>query len=625
MCGIVGYIGVDGKVVEKGVIEKMCNSIFSRGPDEQGIFAEKNVGLGMQRLSIIDLITGQQPMHNEDKRFWIVFNGEIYNFRELKKELEQGGHRFITNSDTEVIVHLYEDMGHQCLDKLEGMFAIAIWDSVNEELFLARDRMGKKPLYYSYSNNVFLFASEIKAILQNQAFKKELSLPSLRKYLFFGYVPTPNTLFSNIYKVPAGSYLYLRKGKTPQINTYWKPDLNSKFERIDKREAELRCIELLKKSVEKRMVSDVPIGTFLSGGIDSSLVTAMMCEIAGNENVNAFTIGFYEDKYNEAPYAQIVAKKLGIKNHHLEFFSGNDCFHLIPEVLDYMDEPIADPSIIPTYLLSRFARKYVKVALSGDGGDELFAGYPKYFAHQIASKMDFLCGSVLKQIATRVDDRNLNFLGDKKKRFFKGFQFPPHIRNHFWIAPFSYERIINLFNSDFQNRLFEDIELFYDDVRSTDIVSQMLYLDMKLTFSDLFLVKVDRASMANSLEVRSPFLDSELMEFVNRLPTSFKVRRGGTKYLLKKIAVKYIPHEVVYRKKMGFGIPLKRWITADLRNYVNESLSDTEIKKGDIFSYGEVKKILDEHYSGQNDNSMAIWTLVVFQHWHRKYMVANCN
>jgi asparagine synthase (glutamine-hydrolysing) len=267
----------------------------------------------------------------------------------------------------------------------------------------------------------------------------------------------------------------------------------------------------------------------------------------------------------------------------------------------------------------------VKVALSGDGGDELFAGYPKYFAHQIASKMDSLCGNVLKQIATRVGDRNLNFLGDKKKRFFKGFQFPPHIRNHFWIAPFSYERIINLFNNDFQNRLFEDIEFFYDGVKSADIVSQMLYLDMKLTFSDLFLVKVDRASMANSLEVRSPFLDRELMEFVNCLPTTFKVKRGETKYLLKKAAAKYVPREVIYRGKMGFGIPLKRWITADLRNYVNESLSYTEMKKGDIFSPGEIRKILNEHYSGQNDNSIAIWTLVVFQHWHRKYMIANCN
>jgi asparagine synthase (glutamine-hydrolysing) len=625
MCGIVGYIGVDGMVVEKGVIEKMCNSILSRGPDERGIFVERNVGLGVQRLSIIDLITGQQPMHNEDKRFWIVFNGEIYNFRELKKELEESGHNFLTNSDTEIIVHLYEDMGHQCLEKLEGMFAIAIWDSVNEELFLARDRMGKKPLYYSYSNNVFLFASEIKAILQNQAFKKELSWPSLRKYLFFGYVPTPNTLFNNIYKVPAGSYLYLRKGKTQQINTYWKPDLNSKFERINEREAELRFIELIRKSVEKRMVSDVPIGAFLSGGVDSSLITALMCEMAGKENVNTFTIGFSENEHDESMYAQSVADCLGIKNHHVELFSGEDCLRLIPDILDYMDEPIADPSILPTYLLSKFTRKFVKVALSGDGGDELFAGYPKYFAHQIASKMDSLCGNVLKQIATRVGDRNLNFLGDKKKRFFKGFQFPPHIRNHFWIAPFSYERIINLFNNDFQNRLFEDIEFFYDGVKSADIVSQMLYLDMKLTFSDLFLVKVDRASMANSLEVRSPFLDRELMEFVNCLPTTFKVKRGETKYLLKKAAAKYVPRGVIYRRKMGFGIPLKRWITADLRNYVNESLSYTEMKKGDIFSPGEIRKILNEHYSGQNDNSIAIWTLVVFQHWHRKYMIANCN
>lgn len=623
MCGIAGYLNLNGEKAEIEIIEKMCSSIAHRGPDEQGIFVEKNVGFGMRRLSIIDIVSGQQPIHNEDKRFWIIFNGEIYNFKEIRSDLERKGHRFKTNSDTEVIIHLYEDIGHQCLEKLEGMFAIAIWDSVSEALFLARDRMGKKPLYYSSSNNVFLFASEIKAILQNQAFKKELSLPSLRKFLFFGYVPTPNTLFNNIHQVPAGSYLYLRRGKGPEIGTYWKPDLNSKFEKIEERKAELRCMELLKKSVEKRMVSDVPIGAFLSGGVDSSLIAAIMCEIAGSENVNAFTIGFYEDKYNEASYAQVVAKKLGIKNHHLKFFSGNDCFQLIPDVLDYMDEPIADPSIIPTYLLSKFTRKFVKVALSGDGGDELFAGYPKYFAHQIASKMDSLCGNVLKQIATRVDDRNLNFLGDKKKRFFKGFQFPPHIRNHFWIAPFSPERIENLLEDRFQEGLFDDIESYHKDILSADIVSQMLYLDGKLTFADLFLVKVDRASMANSLEVRSPFIDRELMEYVNQLPTSFKVRRWCTKHLLKKIAAKYIPHEVIYRKKMGFGIPLKEWIEKDLKEYIGTYLSEKEIKDSGIFSYDEIKKIFQEHYSGKTDNSIAIWTLLVFQYWYRKYMITN--
>ena len=621
MCGIAGYIDFNGKRTERKIIEKMCSSIVHRGPDSCGVFVKENLALGMQRLSIIDLKTGQQPIYSEDKRYCIVFNGEIYNYKCIKEELVKKGHVFSSHSDTEVIVHLYEDYGVRCLDKLEGMFAIAIWDSFKKELFLARDRMGKKPLYYSTVNNKFIFASEIKAILINPASKKELSLESLEKFLFFGFVPTPKTMFKDIYKVPAGAYLVLRKDKKFEIDNYWEPDFSRNTDTVNEREIENSCLELIKKSVKKRLVSDVSLGTFLSGGVDSSLVTAIMSEILGPDKVDTFTIGFTEGKHDESIYAKQVARYLKIKNHHLKIFSVKECLEIVPEILDFMDAPIADPSIIPTFLLSRFTRQNVKVALSGDGGDELFAGYPKYYAHQLAKKFDFLGNGVKKTLGGLISKGFAFMLDNKKRSFFSDMHQLPHIRNHLWIAPFSPEKISRILETNCGNNIFEDIESYYQNIPSADLVSQMLYLDGKLTFSDLYLVKVDRASMANSLEVRCPFLDKDLMEYVNSISTYLKIKDGETKHLLKKIASRYIPEDVIYRKKMGFGIPLKEWTRNGLKDIIYDYLSDKKIKDTGLFAEYEVERIMNEHYSGKKDNSMALWTLFIFQYWYYHWFV----
>lgn len=640
MCGICGYKilneahgNEDG--CHKETITRMTKSLSKRGPDQSGVFISDKTCLGHTRLSIIDLASGKQPIHNEDESIWIVYNGECYNFRNLREELISRRHQFYTTSDTEVLVHLYEEEGAEFVRKIDGMFALCIYNERDGSILLAKDRFGKKPLFYSKTNGYFVFASEIKALLQHPAITRRIDEEALRKYLFYGFVPSPNTIFEGISKLEAGSYLTLENGEI-HTKRYW--DLNfSDKSRLPLSKTIEAVDGLLRKAVEKRLVSDVPLGVFLSGGIDSSLVVSYMKEIMGPENVRAFSIGFEESKYDESKYAKIVADHLGI-SHHLRILSQEECLNVINDIFAYLDEPISDPSIIPTYLLSGYTKEDVSVALSGDGGDELFLGYPKYMANRVLSN-SFVKNAFVNTMAHRMSNHAINampscMIPNKAKKFFDGLRYPEHIRNQVWISNFSENMIENLLDDSISGHadknsrcmnsahssLYSDIEKHHNRVSSCNFVDESSYLDIKLTMQDMYLVKVDRASMAHSLEVRSPFLDKDLAEFACRIRVRDKFHGNQLKGILKKIAEKRIPKEVIYRKKMGFGIPVSRWIRGALREDVMRLLSEERLHQQGIFNPAYVQRIVSQHMSGREDNSMMIWSLYVFQKWHNAWM-----
>lgn len=618
MCGICGYLLTNKKRRMKyEIIKKMADVLTHRGPDEEGFYSDDIVALGHKRLSIIDLNTGRQPIHNEDYNIWVILNGEIYNYLELREFLIKKGHKFYTRSDTEVIVHLYEEYQEDCISKIEGMFAFCIWDKEKKMMLLARDRMGKKPLYYTFINNEFIFASEIKSILKWHNFKKELNWYSLIKYLIFGYVPSPNTIFKKINKLPAAHFLIIdRKGRI-KIRKYWELKFYLKRNKSEKEIVE-DVNALLVKAVKRRLISDVPLGLFLSGGVDSSLVVAVATQISSAKKINAFTIGFKENIYDESKYAKIVATHLGI-NHYLSILSYKKCIELIPEVLSLLDEPIADPSIIPTFLLSKLTRENVKVALSGDGGDEVFAGYPKYCAHRLALWFDFLPQMIREEICKFSPYLPINH---NIKRFLLGLRYSPTVRNQLWVAHFMPQEVKGLLTEvnikKEEDLILEDIHL-YSNKEIKDIMDQMFYLDIKLTLQDLYLTKVDRASMFCSLEIRSPFLDRELVEFGASLPVSLKLKGMNAKYILKRLAEKYLPKEIIYRPKRGFGIPLYEWFLGNLKEFVLSVLNRKNIKRFNVFRVERVDEILKEFYNGKKDNYIKIWNLLTVQIWFNSW------
>lgn len=620
MCGIIGFINFDeSKTIDLTILKKITDTIVHRGPDDEGFYINKNVGLGIRRLSIIDLTTGNQPIHNEDKKIWVVFNGEIYNFPELKKELESKGHIFYTKTDTEILVHLYEDLGYGLLDKINGMFAFAIWDDYNKKLFLARDRIGKKPLHYATFGNTLIFGSELKSLYVHPEIKKELDISSLKKYLLLQYIPAPNTIFRGIKKLPPG---YALEYKNRQIKTFKYWDLSFK-EKIQKSESEIQSelFQILLNSVKRRLISDVPLGLFLSGGVDSSLVAYLMAKVTSN--ISSFSIVFEDETFNEAKYARKISKIFGF-NHHEEVLYPAKMLELIPKIANFLDEPMADPSIIPTYLLSEFTRKHVKVALSGDGGDEVFAGYPTYQAHRLAEFLNpakiFI--PVVKQILNIVHasdkERSIKF---RLNKFIQGFGFPDYIRNVIWRSAFTSEEIERVLNykSD-ENNIFEDVEDNYKNCDADDLIEKMQYLDIKLYLQDEILVKVDRASMACSLEVRCPILDKEVVEYAAKIPSNMKLKGLTTKYIIKKMLKNTIPSEILNREKKGFTIPVRKWFRKELKNYLLEVFNENNIKKTGIFNFKEIQKILNEHFTGTKDNRREIWTLLIFELWKEKYL-----
>jgi len=630
MCGIYGFIAHKGQVNAE-ILARMGLALAHRGPDDGDekieISDAAGVALGHKRLSIIDLsAAGRQPMANEDESIWLTLNGEIYNYQELRKELEYKGHQFRSHSDSEVVVHLYEESGAKCLEKLKGMFAFALWDGKNKSLLLARDRVGKKPLHYCLTRDGLIFASEIKSLLQHPWVSRDLDLRALSKYLSYEYVPAPDTIFRSIKKLEPGHYLTYRDRES-RVSRYWDiplQDIQAKDRSEEDCAEELR--EFLDRSVRRRLVADVPVGLFVSGGLDSGIVAAVAAK--AKSELDCFSIGFDERSFDESAYSKKVAASLGIR-HHLKIFTAPDMLQLMQQLPRFLDEPLADPSIFPLYLLSRFAAGHLKVVLSGDGGDELFAGYQTFQADKLMRYYGALPGFVKNSI--RTISQHLPVSHDylsadyKVKQFLKADGVPPEIRFFLWRGAFSPADQDALLAPDIRAELgqfdrYEDIARYIDESGLQSSVERLLYLCMKLYLQDNNLVTVDRASMANGLEVRCPLLDQDLVEFVSRLPTSYKLNGFRAKSLLKKAATGLLPQNIIHRQKKGFGIPLAKWLGMDLKDFMLDLLSESRIKRQGIFDYAYIKRLIDEQFAKIKDHREPLWTLIVFQNWYEEYI-----
>ena len=633
MCGIVGFLtpkAVD--IPDHEILKGMREILIHRGPDDSGEYIRPLddqgpfVFLGHRRLSIIDLAGGHQPLSNESRTVWVIFNGEIYNFRELRAELEQQGHRFKTNSDTEVIAHSYEEYGEKCFQRFNGMFAIGIWDENKRQLVLARDRLGKKPLYYSPLKDSFLFGSELKALMAYPLFPRKINPLSFMKYLFYEFIPCPHTIFEDAKKLPPASYLIWEKGEI-EVKQYWSPfHLEKENGNLSETEIESNMLDLLKQSVKRRLISDVPLGVFLSGGIDSSAITALAQEEVPGK-VKTFSISFEDPSFDESKYASLASTHIGTEHWEQRMYP-EDLLNLIPNLPDILDEPMADASILPTYLLSKFTREHVTVALGGDGGDEIFAGYPTYLASKFARYYERFLG-VFHPMVTflgnllPVSDDNISF-DFKVKKFLSGIGYPDGIRNSIWLGSFLFsenERVLSpeIHRQFDWDRLVEEIILYEKEYPLKDRTTMLQFLDLKLYLQEAILVKVDRASMACSLEIRAPFLDHELVEFVMGLPSNLKLKGLTSKYLLKKVMRNYLPQEILQRPKKGFGVPIAKWVKGPLRELFENLLSPDRIRQEGFLNPEYVASLLQDHLLNRRDNRKQLWTLLVWELWVDRY------
>lgn len=626
MCGICGKINLNNEPIDEALLRKMTSCLSHRGPDDEGLYIKGNVGLGHRRLSIIDLSQfAHQPMSNEDGTIWIVYNGEIYNFLELRDVLIKKGHTFRSRSDTETIIHLYEEYGPECLVYLKGMFAFALWDVKKQLLFLARDRIGKKPLYYWHSPNTFVFASEIKSILQDDNFQRKPDYTAIHHYLTYQHVPSPWTAFEGIKKLPAAHYLVLKNGNI-EVKRYWKLSYLPKHT-IKEKDLKAEIIERLKEAVRIRLISDVPLGAFLSGGIDSSTVVALMSGIM-KEPVKTFSIGFKEEKYNELGYARMIAEKF--RTDHTEFIVEPKAVEILDKLVWHYNEPFADSSAIPTYYVSKLAREHVTVILNGDGGDENFAGYGRYKANQVSGFMHSfvplplarLVYPLVRLIPHGKDPDNFFW---RLKRFLQEYTNTPELRNAQWLCHFTTEMKEDIYTDDFLCRFantdsFELILNRCGEAEADSFLDRVLYADVMMYLPDDLLVKVDVASMANSLEARSPFLDHEFMEFAAGIPAEMKLKGLTTKYILKEALRNILPDEVLFREKMGFGVPIDYWFRNELKGMVYDTLlSEKAVSRG-YFKKESIKKILDEHVSEKWNWHNHIWNLLMLELWHRMFI-----
>ena len=623
MCGICGKIASTG-TVEQGLIRRMCGVMRHRGPDDEGIYLDKNVGIGMRRLSIIDLDTGHQPIFSEDNSLLIVSNGEIYNYKELRELLEKRGHRFRTETDVEVILHLYEEKREECLAQLRGMFAFAIWDSRQKKLFLARDRIGQKPLYYREGNGALLFGSEIKSILQDPTTSKAMDLEALDEYFTYGFVPHPRTIFKEVRKLPPAHYALYQDGALKLVN-YWQVTYREPSLLLTTEEYVERLRELLFESVRIRLMSDVPLGAFLSGGIDSSIIVGIMSQFM-DRPVETFSIGFQDRSYNELKYARIAANRFGTNRHEFQVE-----YEHIPEVVSrlihHFDEPFADSSAIPTYYISEIARRYVTVVLSGDAGDEVFAGYRRYLARRLASYYNRLPRALRKNFIEKTMKRlpePTTYYGYSLRKKLKLFlDYASQVVEGpcmSWTPYFNGAERDGLYSSEFKSYLGERksyLEDFFEQAGSGDEISRMMWVDLMTYLPDDILTKVDRMSMAVSLETRTPLLDHKLVEFMAAVPVSLKLRGLSSKYLLKRAVDDILPREILKRTKQGFVVPLASWFKKELRREMEETLLGEE-SYGDRFLNRQfIEDIVLKHTKGEADYSNKIWALLVFKLWRR--------
>ncbi len=596
-------------------LDSMTRLLKHRGPDSQGLHIDDNVGMGVRRLSVIDLKSGDQPIHNEDSSLWIVFNGEIYNYKRLRETAIAAGHRFYTQSDTEVILHLYEMYGSAAISMLDGMFAMCIWDKNQDYMLLARDRVGEKPLYYYKGPEEFVFASEPKAILAYSGFAPEVDCLSFEKYLVLGYVPSPSSIYKGINKLTPGSLIIVRSNGTNIISSHFDIGTGISHRLGNVKES---ASGVLKAAVQSRLVSDVPLGVLLSGGVDSGLVASFMCELVGPDAVNAFTIGFKDSVFDESEYALKVARHLGIKTN-LTTFEESDVLSYVGEALSILDEPIADSSLIPTYLISLVAKAKVKVVLTGDGGDELFGGYPKYRIHLWLGIYDRMPRYARKLLASFLQRLPGKLVGQKGERVFSTLRSNVVGRNMLWISPFLPSELSELLINRPTFTLAEFESPTIQEFR-TDPVSIAMKNDERFALGDLFLSKVDCASMACSLESRAPFLALDVLRLADALPPKSKVGLFHSKVLLKEIAIARLPRETVLRQKRGFGIPVSSWLKGPLKSLTLSMLSKEQIESASLISHDVVKRLLDQHFSGKKDNSQKIWALLVFQIWYEKWI-----
>ena len=618
MCGIAGYTGSG----EEQVLKNMIDAIRHRGPDARVTFCDKNISLAHARLSILDLrAEGNQPMFSPDKKLVITFNGEIYNYLQLKKELA-GKYTFQTTTDTEVLLYLYKEYGVGMLDKINGMFVFALYDYGTEELFIAKDRMGKKPLYYTVTDSGFVFASEIKAVLQHPAVKKELNLEAVNQYLTFDYVPTPNSIIKNVFKLEAAHYLIVKNNSVKQKKNYWEHDF-TQSENLSFQQATEQLNSLLNDATASRLMSDVPLGVFLSGGLDSSTV-AYYAQKNSTKKIKTFSIGFENKSYDESDYAEQVAKHLGTE-HHTQVLTSKHTLELIDEIYPFVDEPFADASLIPTYFLSQFTRKHVTVALGGDGSDELMAGYPTFISDKFKQPFASLPSSAIQAILKTtnllpVSDKNISF-DFKVKQYLRGFLSKKNHIHQLWLGSFTLGEKEKLFKAPVYKSLQDKpglriIDVHFDAAKNNwSDFEKITYYYYQTYLLDDILVKVDRASMYNSLEVRAPFLDRYVVEFLNGLPQAFKQKGLNGKYILKKLMEGKLPNDIIYRPKKGFGIPLSDWIRKDLKTEMERVL----FKEDNYFNQSYIKQLVAEHQAKKNNHRKLLWNLYIL----KRYMASN--
>jgi len=619
MCGIAGYYG-DGS---REILEKMTQSLSHRGPDDQGFFIDERIGLGHRRLSIIDISSaGHQPMSNEDQTIWLVFNGEIYNHKKLKSNLKHQ-HRFKSRTDTEVIIHLYEEFGLDFLNQANGMFALALYDRNSKKLILARDRLGKKPLYWGKFADNLAFGSELKALFQHPVVKKDLDLYSLNKYLLYEYIPTPNSILKNIKKVEPGSMLIFTGGKI-ESKKFW--NINFSKSQIESEHVKKELGQRIEQAVKMRLESDVPLGIFLSGGIDSTTI-AYYAQKTSLQKIKTFSIGFADKSFDESSFARQAAEYLQTE-HYEQILTPETSLELIPQLSDLLDEPLADGSIVPTFLLSKFTKQKVTVALSGDGGDELFCGYDPFVAHQLARYYEKIPNFIRHAIAKAVkflpvsnDNISLDF---KLKKFSQGLVKNKLHRNQLWLGSFDFQDRSSLFQKDIWQELqnaneFIEIDDYRKELNDENFYHQLIYIYLKTYLMDDILVKVDRASMYNSLEVRAPFLDFELVDYINSIPTKLKLKNFKTKVILKELMKDKLPAEIVFRKKKGFGMPIAKWLKKELKPWCLDLLSPEKIQRQGLFNSQYIERLLQEHFENEKDNRKLIWTLLIFQMWYDKW------
>lgn len=605
----------------------MCGRMAHRGPDSEGLMVATGAALGMRRLAIIDLVTGEQPATSEDGSISVILNGEIYNYRELRARLEKRGHRFRGASDTEVLPHLYEEYGTEMVQHLNGMFAFALWDARRKRLFIARDRFGEKPLYWGVFDGTLLFASEPKVLLAHPAVRSRLNVDALRHYLAFDYVPAPLSIYQGIKKLTAAHTLTVEGGRV-DVRPYWRLSYKTLRPVPREEEAAEHLRELLADSVRMRLISDVPLGVLLSGGVDSSTIAALAVR-ASSEAVKTFSISFAEASFDESAYARAVAKYLGT-DHHEERLSANLAANLVGEIGSWMDEPLSDPSLVPTYLLSRFTRKHVTVALGGDGGDELFAGYPMYLGHRLAPLYaclpDFVRRALIEPVVRRlpVSTKNLSF-DYKARRFIAASRYDEAARHHIWFGSFTPEEQSALLTPEMRRTGDGDVyrdarRLLEEECDADNTVERMQSLDLRLYLAEDILTKVDRASMAVSLEVRAPFLDPRVAEYAASLPADYKLRGRTSKYILKQASASLLPPFVARRGKKGFGVPVAEWLKGKLRPLARDLLSPARIRNHGLFNADYVTRLQDEHERGLANHHKLLWTLLMFELWHESFI-----